>query len=233
MFIQFINSENFQLGITLEVYRRLCLENSVVERGIEVRHTRVELIMRNPFGGLSSGTAAPNFSKPYMGGYHMECPEPYFRPRIFYTFNGVELLKINMDYAKNDGLDQFSYAEYYGCTYGPFTARKIAHDNSFTVGLEEWPGFLKRPLTRFKNWAFLPFFTWVHKSIYIPHSVMRVLRFGAGYASYGIRIFQGCYAVNSVIRWLRLHKWTYRRTWYFYPLRLMGMMTDRWHNYWL
>ena len=62
---------------------------------------------------------------------------------------------------------------------------------------------------------------------------MRVLRFGAGYASYGIRIFQGCYAVNSVIRWLRLHKWTYRRTWYFYPLRLMGMMTDRWHNYWL
>ena len=71
-------------------------------------------MLKNPFGGLRLGTTASNLNQPYLGGYHIKCPEPYFRPRILYTFNGVDLLKTNMDYAKNDGLDQFSYAKYYG-----------------------------------------------------------------------------------------------------------------------
>ena len=97
MLIECIESENLQLEITLKVYQQLYLENSLVKRGTEVMHINIKLIRKNPFGGLRLGTTASNLNQPYLGGYHIKCPEPYFRPRVLYTFNSVDLLKINMN----------------------------------------------------------------------------------------------------------------------------------------
>ena len=230
-----ILNEDLKFMLIMEAYKEVCHGEERRRAYSKSRHIKIESVGSNAVVNFVKW-GPPNFNIPFQGGYHGEVPEHYFRPKVFRMFNNLELLQVNMEYAKNDGLDHDFYASYYGLRFGPMTERQRAYKEAYTIGIFFLPNCIKRPLTRVGRFLLMPFFAWLDESVHIPYIIMRGIRLGAGYTACGIRLFQAMLELNMLIRQHRLHKFTYDMSgtyWYLLPLRWIGKFTDRYYYHWI